>query len=77
MDKGTPTVYACKTCHIWLAQKICKSDKNSNHGKAYMSCHVKSRDGTYCSYYYWLAEGMDRFPPSSPVLSTPSSSCHS
>ena len=74
MDEGTTTVYACKTCHIRLAPKICKSDKNGNCGRAYVSCHAKSRDGTHCSYYFWLAEGTDGSPPSSPALSTPSSS---
>jgi hypothetical protein len=73
MEEGTSTIYACKTCHVRLAPKICKSDKNGNRGKAYVSCHAKSRDGTHCSYYYWLAEGTHRSPPSSPALSMESS----
>ncbi|KAF8230766.1 hypothetical protein L208DRAFT_1280398 [Tricholoma matsutake] len=74
MHEVSPTVYSCNTCHIRLAPKICKLNKNGNTGKAYVSCHMKSRDGTYCSYYYWLAEAVKGSPPSSPALSAPSSS---
>ncbi|KAF8799393.1 hypothetical protein BYT27DRAFT_6862923 [Phlegmacium glaucopus] len=74
MNEPSPTVYACDTCHARLAPKICKSNKNGNAGKVYVSCHTKSRDGTHCSYYSWLSEGVGGSPPSSPALSMPSSS---
>jgi hypothetical protein len=73
MTQPAPLIYACGTCHGLLAVRVCKTNKNGNVGKQYVSCHKKHSLGSYCSYYLWL-DGSTGSPPSTPNLSSPTPS---
>lgn len=71
MSNTSPTMFLCTTCHHHLSPQVCKTNKNGNAGKSFVTCHAKAKDGTYCSYYYWLVDA-DGSPPSLPAPATSS-----
>jgi hypothetical protein len=54
MSQAARAPLACGTCHRLLDVKICKSNKNGNRGKHFVSCHKRHADGSSCRYYHWL-----------------------
>ena len=64
MSEVTQVPLACATCHRLLDVRVCKSNKNSNEGKRFVSCHRWHTNGTTCSYYHWLDRSQGSTSPS-------------
>ena len=73
MSQESQGPLACGTCHCLLKVRICKSNKNRNAGKAFVSCHKRHNNGISCSYYHWLDGAQGSLSPSLSSALAPSS----
>jgi hypothetical protein len=75
MSLAAQVPLACATCHRLLDVRVCKSNKNGNEGKRFVSCHKRHTNGTSCSYYYWLdrSQGSISLSPSRSSSPSPTS----
>ena len=49
------TPHQCPTCRCLISPQRCKSNKNGNRGRIFVSCYRRSGTGSgYCDYFQWL-----------------------
>ena len=85
---STPTAMpkrdVCPTCNRILTRQICKSNKNGNCGRTFVSCfhqHSSPSGNSKCEYFHWLSDlpvaAMDASSQSTSRSTSPSSSLSS